>query len=349
MSSSSKVPTNFREYTQAEVQTNDLLLIVDLANYELKKIKVDEFSRYATSVNGTYTGSYSGSLTGSLLGTASWAVNALTASYIAGGVTNASNIGTSGVNVFSGKIGSILTFKSIVAGTNITLNENTTTKTITINAADSIVNPDGIPGAIQFKSSLGGFLGSSNFVWDNTNNVLRIQNGNITASYLYGTASYSQNSISASFSETARSSSYALTSSFASGSRSSSYAATASYLAGSQTAVNTSGLFAWPAGGATTTHPHALLVVPKIYRWVAYCLVSDATYTAGVELDLNSFFQANGFDDDDTIPAFAVYADGTNIYATKSTYFSNYVIGASGIPVTYLASSWRLKCYVVAS
>lgn len=239
MSNSKKI-TDLADYTDSQVQSNDLLFITDISAQETKKITSIDLADYVISAksasifNGNYTGSFSGSFEGNLTGTSSWAVNALTAAYAASGggsgeSNTASNIGTSGVGLFKQKSGVDLQFKNLVAGTSVSLSENVTDNTIEISLT-STESPGGPSGAIQFNAPGSVFGGNANLSWDTTNNNRLTVVGGISATSFsssisndvgyYGTASFSNNSIS---------SSYALTSSHAA---ISSNALTASYFNG---------------------------------------------------------------------------------------------------------------------
>lgn len=239
MSNSKKI-TDLTAYTDSQVQSNDLLFITDVAEQETKKITAIDVADYVFNAktssifNGNYTGSFTGSFTGSLYGTSSWATNALTAAYASSGggsgeSNTASNIGTSGVGLFKQKSGVDLQFKNLVAGTNVSLNENLTENTLTIDLT-STQTPGGSTGDVQFNAPGSQFSGNSNFSWDTTNNNKLTVVGNISSTTFsssttnnigyYGTASFANNTLS---------SSYVLTSSY---STTASNATTASYFSG---------------------------------------------------------------------------------------------------------------------
>ena len=233
MSNSKKI-TDLADYTDLQVQSNDLLFITDIAAQETKKITSIDLADYVISAksasiyNGNYTGSFTGSFTGSLLGTSSWAVNALTAAYAAnssGESNTASNIGSTGIGLFKQKSGVDLQFKNISAGSNVSLTDDTINNTVQINLTSTLTSPGGSTGNVQFNSAAGTFGGNSNFSWDTTNNNKLTVAGNVSSTTFsssvtnavgyFGTASFSvssSNSISSSYS---LSSSYATTSSFA--------------------------------------------------------------------------------------------------------------------------------------
>lgn len=174
----------------------------------------------------------------------------------------------------------------------------------------------------------------------------------LSSSYAFS-ASYVRSSSYSRSGSYARSSSYARSARSSSYARSASYARTASYASQAQVATKTSSTFIFPAaGGVVTQYQHLLGTVPKFYRWVAVLNVADpvnALYDVGDEVDLCSFFNGNGFSDDDTVPAFVVYADLYFTYAARNTFATLYLPSPDGTNVdkTITTTSWRLKCYVL--
>ena len=316
MSNSKKI-TDLTAYTDSQVQSNDLLFITDVAAQETKKITSIDLADYVISAksssiyNGNYTGSFTGSFTGSLYGTSSWATNALTAAYAASGggsgeVNTASNTGSYGYGLVSDKVGTDLRFKQIAGGANVSIALDTSdANVVKISAISTETSPGGSTGNVQFNSDAGTFGGNSNISWDTTNNNKLTVVGNVSSTTFsssitnavgyFGTASYSNNTLS---------SSYALTSS---NSITSSYALSASYV--NTGAISLSGLpsstfsdntslnnvlqfFTGTNEGGVGTYCYAIThgfgTTPALMRATMYCITDDVGYVVGDEVDVNA-------------------------------------------------------------
>lgn len=282
MSTSKKI-TDLADYTNLQVQPDDLLFITDIAAQETKKITAFDLADYviiaksSSIFNGNYignfTGSFTGSFRGSLIGTSSWASNAVTASYaLSGGsgggsgeVNTASNIGTTGFGLFKQKSGVDLQFKNLVPGNNISFTENLSQNIITIDASSTLTSPGGPTSAIQFNSPGGVFGGNANLSWDTVNNNKLTVTGNITSTTFtssvtnavgyFGTASYANNALTSSYSPT---SSYSVNSTTA---------ATASYFAGTGAILSAHHvLYSTPQSGTGTGYTNtglSITITPK--------------------------------------------------------------------------------------
>lgn len=233
MSSESKIITELTSYTAAEVSASggtDLLFIADLANNELKKISASELSDYMFRSGSSLI--RTGSFSGNLYGTASWsnsssiALTSITSSYALnspGTLSSGANVGTGSnlYNVYDSTTGTTLRFKSIIAGSNITLTEDVANKTLQISATSTntnntnIVSVSGATKSVQFNNN-GVLDGTIAFRYE-------LATGQLTATPVTpGTVSFvgtSSAAISSSYSDAAFSSissSYALSSSYAS-------------------------------------------------------------------------------------------------------------------------------------
>jgi len=210
-------------------------------------------------------------------------------------------------------------------------------------SADSATNANNATNA-SFLLYTGVYNGSASYAISSS--YILSSSYALSASYVRS-SSYSRSgsyALSSSYARSARSSSYAL---------SSSYARSASYASQAQVATKTSSTLTFPAtGGVVTQYAHLLGTAPKFYRWVAVLNEADplnTLYDVGDEVDLCSFFNGNGFSDDDTVPAFVVYADAFFTYAVRNTFATLYLPSPDGTNVdkTITTTKWRLKCYVL--
>lgn len=359
----SKTIFDLTNYTADEISgSRDLLFITDATNLETKKITPNELAIYLALAISSYTGSFTGSVygqvTGSLLGTSSFSNYSTTASYYIGAgegdIVTASNAGNQGVGVFKDKTGNSLNFYNITPGTGISINLDNDNSNIQISTANGgTVSGFGSVGSIQYNSSANTTTGDANLIWYSDASSLSVV-GQITASGgLIGTSSWATSAsaaISSSYANRVESGSVQLISS--SYARYAGNANTASHALSTEFSFGTSGDLTFPSvGGTETKYAHGLPTVPKFYRWVAVLNSADSNnplYDVGDEVDLSSFFNGNGFSDDDTVPAFAVYADINFVYAVRSSFATLYLISPSGTVTTTIDSTkWRLKCYIL--
>ena len=191
------------------------------------------------STVGAFTGSFSGSFTGSLEGTASWAINAITASHALNVNFDTGSFATTGSNTFKGD--------QIISGS-ITLEGGAKiTSQYQPNSIDIVAGPGGWAELASnneqqyiWVDDNGAYIGtnwtSGSYGWtfDRSGSLILPSNG-----LLIGTSSWAQNSLTASYfiTSSVTSASYAATASFAlnfftSSVNSSSYCRTASFAQG---------------------------------------------------------------------------------------------------------------------
>ena len=332
MSNSKKI-TDLADYTDSQVQSNDLLFITDIAAQETKKITAIDIADYAFNAksasifNGNYTGSFTGSFTGSLLGTSSWATNALTAAYAASGggsgeSNTASNVGSTGVGLFKQKSGVDLQFKNISAGSNVSLTDDTVNNALQINLTSTLTSPGGGSGNVQFNSNAGTFGGNSNLSWDTTTNNKLTVTGNVSSTTFsssvtnavgyFGTASFAISS------SNALSSSYSLSSSYA---LSSSNAITASYVS---TPNGILSVYSEVVTTATTT----AVVYPTLYTGISK-VVTPKTTTSKFLITVSAPILVGGgggagwaslFKDNTILVDRFVWSDNNITYGGTTTY-----------------------------
>ena len=293
-------------------------------------------------VAGNVTGNVTGNLTGNVTGDVKGDI------YDNGGTQKILDNRTNRTALFRGSSSyasrSLSSSHALVADVTYTCLSHTTTADFATSArsasyasqsrSSSYLRYTGIPNGSSSYALKSGYALSAKTVVD-------IPDRALTASYLLWNATVGKNNGSASFARTA---SYA---------KSSSFARTASYALQAQVSTKTSSEITFPAaGGDVTQYEHRLGTVPLFYRWVAVLKSADpanTSYVVNDEVDLFSFFNGNGFDDDDTIPAFVVYADQQYTYVARNSFDNLYLPSRTGYPVsnTITTTRWRLKCYVL--
>jgi hypothetical protein len=185
-----------------------------------KKVIVSGSDASLNSLNVTTyisASSFNGSHTGSLLGTASYAINALTASYVA----NASSFPYTGSAIITGSLGVTGSVSITGSGTILSANVDTIVFTGSLSSSGSL----NINGSITGSSFTGSYTGS---LFGTASYAITA----LSASYFSGSVS---NTISSSYAATASYVVTAQTASYILNAVSASYATTASYWSGSIT------------------------------------------------------------------------------------------------------------------
>jgi hypothetical protein len=279
------------------------------------------------------TGSFSGSFNGVLNGTASYATQAATASYVvlaqtASFVTTAQTASYV-LNAVSSSFAATASYVNQLNQTvNISGSLNATGSVNIYKSGSTVLSVNGSTGALitVTDTNSGALLtvatGSTNILVVDSSLVttitgsLNVQNG-VTAS-LFGTASWAQNSTTASFVTTAQTASYvlnAVSSSFATTSSYAQNAATASFVTTAQTAS-----YVLNAVSASFASTASYVALAQTASYVLNAISSSFASTASFVNQLNQTVRISG----------SLNVTGSaNIYQSGSTVFA--VSGSNGV------------------
>jgi len=95
------------------------------------------------------------------------------------------------------------------------------------------------------------------------------------------------------------------------------------------------------AGSAVGNQAHGMAIAPSFVRWVLACLVSEAGYVTGDEIEIEFVVGPN------YVPGFGAVSDSTNLNLMRRAAASTLYVAhkTTGADTAITTSNWRLKVY----